>query len=558
MKKVLSILLSLSIVLCSSIVLSVGAVESELEIGFAVASDVHYVNPSISDETETTFKSSEDSLEKQSSFILDEFLNQCAENENCQYVFITGDIATHGRDFISEHENVAAKFRAFENATGKQVFVINGNHDNAKGTVTDYKKFKEVYFEFGYNEAISVDEETCSYAVNLNDEYTLIAFDSCDEKYRVVPNNDFQRTSWLVKQLTLAKTQGKKVIMIMHHNILEHDPLQKIREKSYVVDTPYSYSGMLADLGVKLVFSGHTHKTNVTSYTSLLGNTIYDFSMPSLGNFPAEYKFVQATDDEIKYETKKINHIDSDKLAAVCEGYTQQELDLMENDFQAYTRNRSFGIYSKDILSMFSPSELGIEEDSALYPKAKSVTDNLQAMALTSIYGEGGIKQQAAEYGLEIPDSNFENLVEAMTTVALRTKRGEKIYSEDSDDFKVVARVIAFSIRKSLATAADKDILSSANEMLCKIGFTDGIANKALTSFCEKYGFATPCEKEAVSIVLALFGGFIDDVDGVGNREGTLPGYEAESKNESTVIGIIKEVIIKLLELVKSILTIIG
>lgn len=30
------------------------------------------------------------------------------------------------------------------------------------------------------------------------------------------------------------------------------------------------------------------------------------------------------TDSEIKYETKKIEHIDADKLAEVCKGYSKK------------------------------------------------------------------------------------------------------------------------------------------------------------------------------------------------------------------------------------------
>ena len=96
-------------------------------------------------------------------------------------MLITGDLATHGRDYVSEHEAVAAKFRKFEKETGKQVYVINGNHDNAKDMPVDHKKFTEIYHEFGYDEALSTDEGTCSYSANLNDEYTLVALDTCDE-----------------------------------------------------------------------------------------------------------------------------------------------------------------------------------------------------------------------------------------------------------------------------------------------------------------------------------------------------------------------------------------
>lgn len=560
LKKSLSIILSLTLVLCSCLVLTASAKNDSDEFGFAVASDTHYVHPvkqagtTLADEGwVTTFNSESESLTNQSGFIIDEFLKECAENPKCQFVLITGDLATHGRDYVSEHEAVAAKFRKFEKETGKQVYVINGNHDNAKDMPVDHKKFTEIYHEFGYDEALSTDEETCSYSANLNDEYTLVALDTCDERYRVVPNNDITRMDWAVKQIKAAKKQGKKVIMIMHHNLLEHNPFQKLNEKNYVVNTPYSFAGLLADLGVKLVFSGHTHCNNVKSYTSFLGNTIYDFSMSSLGNFPAEYKYFNVTDSKISYETKKINHIDADKLAEVCKGFSNEALEMMKNNLQAYTWSMSYREYSEDLRENISPETLGVEESSALYAKLKPVTDTIKEMSDTPIYGKGGIQEQAAAYGLEIPDSEYKTLNDAMTLAILRCKIGDKRYNLNSNDFTVLIRLLAFTVRKSIAATADSDILSGANEMLGKLGYKGSVADNMLRDFSEKYGFATPEEKEALAIAYGLWGGYFSDVDGVENRDGAIPGYAVKEANENPFIVMAKKLFKLVIDLLNKI-----
>lgn len=560
LKKSLSIILSLTLVLCSCLVLTASAKNDSDEFGFAVASDTHYVHPvkqagtTLADEGwVTTFNSESESLTNQSGFIIDEFLTECAENPKCQFVLITGDLATHGRDYVSEHEAVAAKFRKFEKETGKQVYVINGNHDNAKDMPVDHKKFTEIYHEFGYDEALSTDEGTCSYSANLNDEYTLVALDTCDERYRVVPNNDITRMDWAVKQIKAAKKQGKKVIMIMHHNLLEHNPFQKLNEKNYVVNTPYSFAGLLADLGVKLVFSGHTHCNNVKSYTSFLGSTIYDFSMSSLGNFPAEYKYFNVTDSKISYETKKINHIDADKLAEVCKGFSNEALEMMKNNLQTYTWSMSYREYSEDLRENISPETLGVEESSALYAKLKPVTDTIKEMSDTPIYGKGGIQEQAAAYGLEIPDSEYKTLNEAITLAILRCKIGDKRYNLNSNDFTVLIRLLAFTVRKSIAATADSDILSGANEMLGKLGYKDSVADNMLRDFSEKYGFATPEEKEALAIAYGLWGGYFSDVDGVENRDGAIPGYAVKEANENQFIVMAKKLFKLVIDLLNKI-----
>ena len=561
LKKSLSIILSLTLVLCSCLVLTASAQNDSDEFGFAVASDTHYVHPvkqagtTLADEGwVTTFNSESESLTNQSGFIIDEFLKECAENPKCQFVLITGDLATHGRDYVSEHEAVAAKFRKFEKETGKQVYVINGNHDNAKDMPVDHKKFTEIYHEFGYDEALSTDEGTCSYSANLNDEYTLVALDTCDERYRVVPNNDITRMDWAVKQIKAAKKQGKKVIMIMHHNLLEHNPFQKLNEKNYVVNTPYSFAGLLADLGVKLVFSGHTHCNNVKSYTSFLGNTIYDFSMSSLGNFPAEYKYFNVTDSKISYETKKINHIDADKLAEVCKGFSNEALEMMKNNLQTYTWSMSYREYSEDLRENISPETLGVEESSALYAKLKPVTDTIKEMSDTPIYGKGGIQEQAAAYGLEIPDSEYKTLNDAMTLAILRCKIGDKRYNLNSNDFTVLIRLLAFTVRKSIAATADSDILSGENEMLGKLGYKGSVADNLLRDFSEKYGFATPEEKEALAIAYGLWGGYFSDVDGVENRDGAIPGYAVKEANENQFIVMAKKLFKFVIDLLNKII----
>lgn len=561
LKKSLSIILSLTLVLCSCLVLTASAKNDSDEFGFAVASDTHYVHPvkqagtTLADEGwVTTFNSESESLTNQSGFIIDEFLKECAENPKCQFVLITGDLATHGRDYVSEHEAVAAKFRKFEKETGKQVYVINGNHDNAKDMPVDHKKFTEIYHEFGYDEALSTDEGTCSYSANLNDEYTLVALDTCDERYRVVPNNDITRMDWAVKQIKAAKKQGKKVIMIMHHNLLEHNPFQKLNEKNYVVNTPYSFAGLLADLGVKLVFSGHTHCNNVKSYTSFLGSTIYDFSMSSLGNFPAEYKYFNVTDSKISYETKKINHIDADKLAEVCKGFSNEALEMMKNNLQTYTWSMSYREYSEDLRENISPETLGVEESSALYAKLKPVTDTIKEMSDTPIYGKGGIQEQAAAYGLEIPDSEYKTLNDAMTLAMLRCKIGDKRYNLNSNDFTVLIRLLAFTVRKSIAATADSDILSDANEILGKLGYKGSVADNMLRDFSEKYGFATPEEKEALAIAYGLWGGYFSDVDGVENRDGAIPGYAVKEANENQFIVMAKKLFKLVIDLLNKII----
>ena len=193
MKKFTSILLALIIVLSSVSVAAFAAEKDDLKI--AIASDLHYNVPSEElegnpgqpleiDDPIYWYANRRAAMEEESGFIIDEFLRQCAEDDSIEYVLIPGDLADNGRIVPQEHYDVAAKFKAFEEATGKSVFVINGNHDaSLNNDDTSFDDFMEIYADFGYDKAIDRLEGTCSYTADLGSKYRLIALDSCHANY---------------------------------------------------------------------------------------------------------------------------------------------------------------------------------------------------------------------------------------------------------------------------------------------------------------------------------------------------------------------------------------
>ena len=156
MKKILSVLLSAAIII-GVVGIGVCAEEREPDLGFAVASDLHYNVPA--DELEGNidneiywYANRRASMDNESGFIIDAFLEQCANDPDCDFVLIPGDMADHGRTIIQEHYDVAEKFAEFEKRTGKQVYVIDGNHDIGAGeNDTNYQDFKRIYYQFGYD-----------------------------------------------------------------------------------------------------------------------------------------------------------------------------------------------------------------------------------------------------------------------------------------------------------------------------------------------------------------------------------------------------------------------
>ena len=545
MKKLLSIILSMLIAVCS--VMPCFAVSSSNdELHFAVASDLHYVHPvstvdtQIDSEGKVSFNSQSGKYTAPSGFVIDSFLDACAKNDECDFILIPGDLATYGRDFPQEHETVAEKFRAFEQKTGKQIYVINGNHDNGSGSVTDHNRFVSVYHDFGYDEAFSVDEGTCSYAVDLNEKYTLIALDSCDESYSLHSDLNLSRMRWVRAQAKHAKETGRKPILMMHHNLLEHNPFQRFTMEGFIVSTPYIIAARFAAMGIELCITGHSHLNDVKSFTDAFGRTVYDFSMSALSEFPAEYKLFTVDDSGITYKTANVGGIDSKALSRVCSGFSETQLTAMAEDYHAFVNEQNEEKIGREIEKILSAEGLGIKEKSPFYPLISTALNSVTDYLDMPIYGENSLSSTAEGLGLTIPDSDFSTLREMICDAYAGTVTGRKLYTKDSAQYDVMTKSVAVVLRSSLASAADSELLDGANALLERAGVSDGIASSVMERNCKLFGFATPTEKLAFSLVYSLFGGYIGEDDGTDNRDGFLNTEKETALNR--IIGFFKRI----------------
>ncbi len=295
MKKTIAIILSLT-VLMSACIVGVSAASSDVDISYAVASDLHYNVPDeelewFSEDPIYGYANRRAAMENESGLIIDEMLRQVAEDDNIDFLLVSGDLADNGRRLIEEHLAVAEKFKNFEETSGKQVYVIPGNHDYGnlgEYCVTDAAKFKEVYADFGYDRAITTDG--LSYTANLGDKYRLIALDSNDPDKSTEDGMTDHKVNWVIDEAQKAYDEGRYPILMLHHNLLNHMPLQRILSHDFIIRNHTATANKWADAGIKLVFSGHEHCSDATTHTSPDGNTISDFATTSLTMYPLQYK----------------------------------------------------------------------------------------------------------------------------------------------------------------------------------------------------------------------------------------------------------------------------
>ena len=527
MKKVLSIILS---VIMASSVLCVGVcAEKKNDLSFAVASDLHYSAPE-----EELEKTNDDpifwhatrrcEMENETGLIIDEFLNQCAESDDVEYVLISGDLANRGRSRPEDHLVIAQKLRDFEKKSGKEVYVINGNHDASNDQATTLARFKEIYAEFGYDHALTTRADDCSYTADLGEKYRLIALDSNHETKSTEDGMTADRLKWVKEQAELAKEDGRYPIVMMHHNLLDHLPIQRVLSRNFIVKFHFTTAELFADWGIKTVFTGHEHCSDATVYTSALGNKLYDFATTSLAMYPLEYRVVKYNDNEIKYETRSVDKIDYDALTATTKGYTDEQIAAMRADLRAFSKGYlKAGVQYRLELSL-SPEKMGIDEGSAYSKPIIYAVDKLISLLRMPLCGENSLQSIAKEYGIEIPDSDYKTGWDLATDLVAWHYSGGEHFDTDSVEVTTLLRAVATILRNDFAGIADDVLLKAANSFLGELGY--GPIADSLTKYCiSKFGVYTKAEIFLVAVASPILYKFACDNDGVDDNNGVIEGY---------------------------------
>lgn len=527
MKKALSIILAAVIALS---VLSVAAAASDKDdLCFAIASDLHYsateeVLEKTNDDPIFWYANRRCAMENESGWIIDEFLNQCAESDDVDFVLIAGDLANKGRTRPEDHYAVAEKLRAFEEKSGKQVYVINGNHDAGENQETNFALFKRIYADFGYDQALTMREDDCSYTADLGSKYRLIALDSNHRTKSTEDGMTKEKLSWVKEQAELAKRDGRYPILMMHHNLLDHLPIQRVLSRNFIVKFHFTTAELFADWGIKTVFTGHEHCSDATVYTSALGNKIYDFTTTSLTMYPLEYRVMKFSDDEIRYKARSVDKIDSEALRSTVEGYTDDMINSMNADLAAYSKGFLKAGVRYRLERSLSAEKMGIDENAVYYDAVMYAVNKLRSLLSMPLCGENSLQAVAKEYGIEIPDSDYETGWDLATDLVAWHYSGGEHFDMDSAEVQTLLKAAATILRNDFAGIADDVLLKAVNNILGDMGY--GPIADSLIKYCiSKFGVYTKAEIFLVGIASPVLYKFACDNDGVDDNNGVIEGY---------------------------------
>lgn len=533
MKRIISILVVISM-LCGMFALTSVAADNGITI--TVANDIHYnkyytSNPAKkhnSVNADFAHVLASDKMAHESLAVIAAFLEAAGENES-EYVILPGDLADTGAP--DEARDVAALLRGFEAKYGKQVYVVPGNHDLFKTTVAE---FEEIYAEFGYDEAIANHDKTASYVVDLKNGYRLLGIDSCTPT-QGKHNINAELVNWVNEQCAKAKADGKKVFAMMHHNLLEHFILGSTIHSGGVVGTKVAgFADALAKGGVKYIFTGHTHDSDVAMYTADDGSVIYDVVTATLLTYTCPYRVV-SFGKNVKIETRHVDKIDTTLLP---DGISANALALAESDFTEYVRICTFtGLeaFFTNFLTGKKLASLLKLEDEKMNTIIETVGDKLcEALKMplekADETEEGkSIESLAEKYDVEIPDTDYKSLIDVAINLYVAHNLGDENYPTHSDEVVLIVRGVATALGYALSDV-------TAEEYGAVMSFLFSLADINVPVDFLKYAGSGIKRMEGIEIyittVLVPFLGEFTVDNAPADNNVTLPGYP-EAANDS-------------------------
>ncbi len=302
---------------------------STVNTSFMVFSDPHYYDPSLGTDGKAFDKylDQDRKLLRESRELLLEAI-KLVEESDVHFVMIPGDLTKDGTKV--SHLEFASLMSEIE-ASGKQVFVVPGNHDISNGESNSFpgdtielveninaQEFSEIYAGMGYEEALYRDTNSLSYVVEPAPGLWLLGLDAC--LYRGNQPNHHPHTdgmfkdetlNWVEKIHLLAVENGKTIIAFMHHGIMEHYKGQEKFYGEYIVNDYKKVSKQLASYNIKVVFTGHYHAQDISMKKWDDETFVFDVETGSLVTYPCPVREISIANDSMYISSHFINKIPS-------------------------------------------------------------------------------------------------------------------------------------------------------------------------------------------------------------------------------------------------------
>lgn len=306
-----------------------------------VITDLHYLSPKLFDQGPAFEKIKKTAAGKELTYGAErmEMLIAQIEKAKPQVLIVSGDLTLNGeyqsmvelRDYFSRIEEL-----------GTAVYLIPGNHDISSGWAREFvedrqeltrqvlpENFKELFADFGYTEAVSLDKETLSYRVNIAQDLGLLMIDSnnysqTEGEGAPITAGDLPAStlSWISQELAQAQEDGVRLLPVLHHNSLPHFSLLS---RHYTLDNASDLQEVLKEGKVPVTLSGHIHVQDIAQTDGLT-----DIVTGAFASYPSAIGQISLDEGTFHYQRLTLNS----QIWLEAEGKGQ----LPIKDFSAYMK----------------------------------------------------------------------------------------------------------------------------------------------------------------------------------------------------------------------------
>jgi 3',5'-cyclic AMP phosphodiesterase CpdA len=288
----------------------------------AVITDVHYFSEKLHDNG-SLFNKLVNKGDGKNLFMQKELMSAFVsglEKDKPAVLLITGDLTLNGEKL--SHKELTKWLRQIENL-GIDVYVIPGNHDinnpKARKFFKDKAKkvnpvspeqFRSIYEDFGYSAALSYDSSTLSYLIEPIPGIQLLMLDT--NLYQNNLSNGYSdplgsleesTRSWIREKADTAKKDNKKLLVAMHHSLIEHNIMVS---RGFTILDNDSLIDLFIFLQIEAVLSGHIHIQDIIEELRENGK-IYDIATSAFSVFPHNYGILDFSEKNWIYKTENID-----------------------------------------------------------------------------------------------------------------------------------------------------------------------------------------------------------------------------------------------------------
>jgi 3',5'-cyclic AMP phosphodiesterase CpdA len=298
-------------------------------IKITVLSDIHYMDASLFSNNAGAglpfqhylFANPNKALQEYSVPIFNKVIEEL-KYENPDLILIAGDLTKDGEKV--SHDQMNSLLHQLQN-DNRKVFLVPGNNDINNPTAFRYSGndsfpvpnispdyFSTAYADFGYSGTIR-DPNSLSYLAKPYPDLWILGIDAVKYTPTVSRSGKIkpETMQWIKQQLDNAKKDNAMVFGLMHHNLIEHFQGQSTGAfRGTVIDNWEATADSLMNWGLKIIFTGHNHSTDISSY-DWNGHTLYDIETGSLVTTPSAYRLLVLKNKELDISTNHIKTIDA-------------------------------------------------------------------------------------------------------------------------------------------------------------------------------------------------------------------------------------------------------